>query len=414
MQPPYCMRDPAIVEAVRTKFELLRPLMTERLRRRWAACEAQTLGRGGVTLVAEATGLSRTTIWAGLKELRGRANRPGGDVHPERIRVAGGGRPLLEDTDPTLVRALEALVEPTSRGDPQSPLRWTCKSTRHLAEELVRQGHAVSYQTVATLLHTLDYSLQANRKTREGSSHPDRNAQFEYINRQVRVLQRAGQPVVSVDSKKRELIGDFKNAGEEWRPAGAPEEVRAKDFPDKHLGKVTPSGVYDLTHNEGWVSVGIDHNTALFATQTIRRWWQEMGAPLYPEAHRLLITADAGGSNGYRCRLWKVALQQLADAIGLHVAVCHFPPGTSKWNKIEHRLFCHITKNWRGRPLASRAVVVDLIGSTTTTAGLHIQAELDTNAYETGIEVSDEELATVRLKQEKFHGEWNYTITPHP
>jgi hypothetical protein len=311
-----------------------------------------------------------------------------------------------------LVQDLEALVEPTTRGDPQSPLRWTCQSTRNLAEELNRQGHGVSYRTVAALLHDLDYSLQANRKTREGSAHPDRDAQFEYINQQVRALQRAGQPVVSVDSKKRELVGDFKNGGQEWRPAGAPEEVRAKDFPDKRLGKVTPSGVYDLTYNEGWVSVGIDHNTSQFATETMRRGWCEMGAPLYPDADRLLVTVDAGGSNGYRCRLWKVALQQLADTIGLRITVCHFPPGTSKWNKIEHRMFCHITKNWRGKPLLSRAVVVNLIGNTKTKAGLHIQAELDTNTYETGIEVTDEELAAVRIKKDTFHGEWNYTISP--
>jgi DDE family transposase len=262
------------------------------------------------------------------------------------------------------------------------------------------------------LLHDLDYSLQANRKTREGSSHPDRNAQFEHISRQVRLFQRAGQPVVSVDSKKRELIGDFKNGGQEWRPAGDPEEVRAKDFPDKRLGKVTPSGVYDLTSNEGWVSVGIDHNTSRFATETIRRWWCEMGKPVYPKADRLLVTADAGGSNGYRCRLWKVALQELANTIGLDVTVCHFPPGTSKWNKIEHRMFCHITRNWRGKPLLSRAVVVNLIGNTKTKAGLQIQAELDTNSYETGIKVSDEELAVVRIAKDTFHGEWNYTISP--
>jgi hypothetical protein len=319
----------------------------------------------------------------------------------------------VEEADPILVKDLETLVEATTRGDPQSPLRWTCKSTRKLAEELNRQGHRVSYRTVAALLHDMDYSLQANRKTREGSSHPDRNAQFEYINRRVRAFQRAGQPVVSVDSKKRELVGDFKNPGQEWRPAGTPEKVRAKDFPDKRLGKVTPSGVYDLTYNEGWVSVGIDHNTSLFATETIRRWWCEMGAPLYPEADRLLVTADAGGSNGYRCRLWKVALQQLADTIGLRIEVCHFPPGTSKWNKIEHRMFCHITKNWRGKPLLSHAVVVNLIGNTKTKAGLHIQAELDTNTYETGREISDEELAAVRIEKATFHGEWNYTISPN-
>jgi hypothetical protein len=406
------MTTPAVVEAVRTKFELLRPLMTERLRRQWAACEAQLLGRGGVSAVAEATGLSRTTIWAGRKELRRRADQPEQDIPPERVRLPGAGRPFLEATDPTLVRDLEALVEPSTRGDPQSPLRWTCKSTRKLAEELCRRGHHVSHQTVAALLHDLDYSLQANRKTREGASHPDRNAQFEHINARVRAFQRRGQPVVSVDSKKRELIGDFKNAGREWQPAGTPEEVRTKDFPDKRLGKVTPSGVYDVTRNEGWVSVGIDHNTAQFATETIRRWWREMGCRAYPQAEELLILADAGGSNSSRSRLWKVSLQTLADTLGLRISVCHFPPGTSKWNKIDHRMFCHITQNWRGRPLRSRAMVVSLIGSTTTKAGLHIEADLDTNSYETGIEVSDEELAAINMKQDKFHGDWNYMIAP--
>jgi len=403
----------ATIAAVRRKFELLCPLMNERMRRHWAACEALTLQRGGIALVARATGLSRTTIWAGLRELQHPEDVPA-DLPPERSRSAGAGRPSLEATDPTLVKDLEALVEATTRGDPQSPLRWTCKSTRNLAEELNRQGHAISYRTVAALLHDLDYSLQANRKTREGASHPDRDAQFEHISRQVRVFQRARQPVVSVDTKKRELIGDFKNAGQEWRPAGDPEEVRAKDFPDKRLGKVTPAGVYDLSHNEGWVSVGIDHNTSQFVTETIRRWWREMGAPLYPGADRLLVTVDAGGSNGYRCRLWKVALQQLADSTGLRIMVCHFPPGTSKWNKIEHRMFCHITKNWRGKPLLSHAVVVNLIGNTKTKAGLHIEAKLDTNAYETGIEVSDEELAAVQIERATFHGEWNYTISPKP
>src|SRR5947208_7140745 len=407
------MTTPPVLEAVRTKFELLRPLMTERLRRQWAACEAQLLGRGGVAAVAEATGLSRTTLWAGLKELRQRADQPQQDLHPERVRLPGAGRPFLEATDPTLVRDLEALVEPSTRGDPQSPLRWTCKSTRKLAEELQCRGQHVSHQTVAALLHDLDYSLQANRKTREGSSHPDRNAQFEHINARVRAFQRRGQPVVSVDSKKREAIGDFKNPGREWQPAGSPEEVRTKDFPDKRLGKVTPSGVYDVTRNEGWVSVGIDHNTAQFATETIRRWWREMGRRAYPGAEDLLILADAGGANSSRARLWKVSLQALADALGLRMSVCHFPPGTSKWNKIEHRLFCHITQNWRGRPLRSRAMVVNLIGSTTTKAGLHIEAELDSNTYETGIEVSDEELAAVHMKKDKFHGNWNYTISPN-
>jgi hypothetical protein len=400
------------LETVRRKFELLRPLMNERMRRQWAACEAMTLPRGGVTLVAQATGLSRTTLWAGLRELRHSTEAPNADLPPQRSRHAGAGRPFLEEADPTLVKDLQALVEATTRGDPQSPLRWTCKSTRNLAVELSRQGHIVSYRTVAALLHDLDYSLQANRKTREGSSHPDRDAQFAHINRQVRLFQGAGQPVVSADTKKREMIGDFKNSGHEWRPRGSPEEVRAKDFPDKRLGKVTPAGVYDLRYNEGWVSVGIDHNTSPFVTETIRRWWREMGAPLYPKADRLLVTVDAGGSNGYRCRLWKVALQGLADTLGLRITVCHFPPGTSKWNKIEHRMFCHITKNWRGQPLLSRAVVVDLIGNTRTTSGLQVKAALDTNVYETGIEVSDEELAAVRMEKDKFHGEWNYTISP--
>jgi transposase len=406
------MNREATLESVRRKYELLRPLMNERMRRQWAASEALTLQRGGITLVAQATGLSRTTIQTGLQELKYPVGAIEDQLPAHCIRHPGAGRPLLKEADPTLVKDLEALLDATTRGDPMSPLRWTCKSTRHLADELSRQGHHVQYRTVAALLHELDYSLQANRKTREGASHPDRNAQFEHINRQVLTFQRAGQPVVSVDSKKRELIGDFKNAGQEWRPAGTPEQVRAKDFPDKQLGKVTPSGVYDLTHNEGWVSVGIDHNTSRFATETIRRWWSEMGVPVYPDADRLLVTADAGGSNGYRCRLWKIGLQQLADTIGLRITVCHFPPGTSKWNKIEHRMFCHITKNWRGKPLVSRAVVVNLIGSTTTKAGLHIQAEIDTNTYKRGIKVSDEELAAVRIDKESFHGEWNYTISP--
>jgi hypothetical protein len=398
---------------VRHKFELLRPLMNERMRRHWAACEALTLQRGGVTLVAEATGLSRTTLWAGLRELQNREGPAEPALPPQRSRHAGAGRPFLEDADPTLVHDLEALVEATTRGDPQSPLRWTCKSTRTLAAELGRQGHAIGYRTVAALLHYLGYSLQANRKTTEGASHPDRDAQFAHINDQVRRFQRLGQPVVSVDTKKRELIGDFKNPGRQWRPAGQPEEVRAKDYPDEDSEKVTPAGVYDVSYNQGWVSVGIDHNTAAFVTETIRRWWREMGEPLYPEADSLLVTVDAGGSNSYRSRLWKVAVQGLANSIGLRVRVCHFPPGTSKWNKIEHRMFCHITSNWRGQPLRSRAVVVNLIGNTKTRTGLHVNAELDSNTYETGIKVSDEELAAVRMEKDKFHGEWNYTISPN-
>jgi hypothetical protein len=400
------------VEAVRMKFRLLEPLMTERMRRQWAACEAESLGRGGVNLVARATGLSRTTIWAGRRELRRRADRPQEDLTPERVRAPGGGRHLVEQDDPALLGALRDLVELSTRGDPQSPLFWTCKSTRRLAEELGSQGHSVSHQTVAALLSGWGYSLQANRKTKEGQDHPDRDAQFEHINRRVRDFQRARQPVVSVDAKKKELVGDFRNPGRQWRPHGQPEEVRAKDFVDKQLGKAIPEGVYDLRRNEGWVSVGVDHDTAEFAVESIRRWWQEMGSSAYPRARRLLITADAGGSNGYRTRLWKLELQGLSDDTGLRISVCHFPPGTSKWNKIEHRMFCHITQNWRGRPLRSRAIVVNLIGHTTTKAGLRIQAELDPGAYRRGIKVSDEELAAINLKKDSFHGEWNYTITP--
>jgi Rhodopirellula transposase DDE domain len=400
------------MEAVRTKYQLLQPLMTERLRRQWAACEAVTLGRGGVRLVAQATGLSRTTIWAGCKELQRRADCPQDDLSPERVRAPGGGRHLIEHDDPTLLRALLAWVEASTRGDPQSPLCWTSKSTRNLAEELCGQGHAVSHQTVAALLSDQGYSLQANRKTKDGADHPDRDAQFDYINQQVRTFQRGGQPVVSVDAKKKELVGNFRNAGREWHPRGRPEEVLAKDFLNKQLGKAIPEGVYDLSRNEGWVSVGIDHDTSEFAVASIRHWWHEMGSAVYPKADRLLITADAGGSNGYRPRLWKVELQGLADDLGLGISVCHFPPGTSKWNKIEHRMFCHITQNWRGRPLRSRAIVVDLIGHTTTTTGLRIKAKLDTNAYKRGIKVSDEELAAIHLEKASFHGEWNYTITP--
>jgi len=400
------------MEVVRTKYQLLQPLMTERLRRHWAACEAASLGRGGMSLVAQATGLSRTTIWAGQRELRRRADQPQDDLAPERVRALGGGRHLVEQDDSTILTALRALVESSTRGDPESPLCWTSKSTRKLAEELCAQGHAVSHQTVAALLSDWGYSLQANRKIKEGQDHPDRDAQFEYINQQVRTFQGKGQPVVSVDAKKKELIGDFRNPGREWHRRGRPEEVRAKDFLDKQLGKAIPEGVYDLGRNEGWVSVGVDHDTAEFAAASIRRWWQEMGLPVYPRAHQLLITSDAGGSNGYRSRLWKVALQDLANDLGLPISVCHFPPGTSKWNKIEHRMFCHITKNWRGKPLRSRAIVVNLIGNTTTKTGLRIQAELDTNTYRTGVKVSDKVLAAIRLEKAPFHGEWNFTIAP--
>jgi hypothetical protein len=386
------------------------PVLDERSRRQWAATEALELGWGGVTHVATATGLSRTTIASGMRELE---RHLGGAVPSGRIRRKGGGRKCLEENDPGLWDALDALIDPVTRGDPESPLRWTCKSTRRLAAELCRQGHPISARTVAALLIEMDYSLQVNRKTREGGTHPDRNAQFEYINRQVQRLQKRGQPVVSVDTKKKELLGDFKNPGQEWQPQGEPEEVRVHDFKDPELGKAIPYGVYDVTNNQGWVSVGIDHDTAYFAARTIGRWYESMGSQRFPRAQELLITADGGGSNSCRSRLWKVALQELADDIGMKLRVCHFPPGTSKWNKIEHRLFSFITQNWRGKPLLSRQTIVNLIASTTTTTGLIVRAALDTGRYETGIKVSDNELAKVRITPARFHGEWNYSVTPH-
>src|SRR3954467_299233 len=408
------MSDAGTIE---DKYRALAERLDEATLRLWAAVEARTLGRGGVSTVAKATGMSRTTICSGLKDLESLplAAAPAaavGVASKRRIRAEGGGRKKLTDKDPTLLRDLDALVEPTARGDPQSPLRWTCKSTPRLAKELAAQGHQVSRRRVWGLLGHLGYSLQATRKTREGGQHADRDAQFNHIAYRAAQYQAAGDPVISVDTKKKELIGDFKNGGQEWQPKGEPEDVRVYDFIDPELGKVAPCGVYDVAANQGWVSVGINHDTAEFAAESIRRWWKEMGHPHYPHARRLLITADCGGSNGYRVRLWKREVQKLADEIGIEIQVCHFPPGTSKWNKIEHRMFCHITNNWRGKPLLSRAVVVNLIGSTKTRAGLHIQAELDTNTYETGIEVSDEELAAVRLEKATFHGEWNYTISP--
>jgi hypothetical protein len=385
--------------------------MDERMRRHWAAAEAEVVGWGGVSLVAIATGLARNTIAAGLRELEHQRAHPSEAIRPG-IRGPGAGRKPLTQTDPMLLLALEALVDPVTRGHPESPLRWTCKSTSKLAEELAHQNHAVTDRTVAKLLKDAGYSLQANRKTREGSSHPDRNAQFEYIGRQVTAFQKQRQPVVSVDTKKKELVGEFKNAGQEWQPQGQPEKVKVHDFPDKKLGKAIPYGVYDLASNEGWVSVGIDHDTAQFAAASIRRWWQEMGCQRFGRATKLMITADGGGSNSSRNRLWKVALQELADDLDLELHVCHFPPGTSKWNKIEHRLFSFITKNWRGRPLTSYQTIVSLIGATTTKTGLTVRAALDSNEYETGITVSDDELGRVNCKPAKFHGEWNYTIRP--
>ena len=407
------MNATTTLATVQEKHRSLAPIMDERMRRRWAASEALALGWGGISLVAQATGLSPVTIRQGIAELKDSTTLAADEAEGNaRIRRPGGGRKRLSESDCTLRKDLEELVDPATRGHPQSPLLWTCKSTRNLADALTEKGHDVSHQTVARLLQEMDYNLQVNRKTKEGASHPDRNAQFEYIAKRVRSFQRRGQPVVSVDTKKKELIEDFKNGGQEWQPKGEPEEVRCKDFKDKQLGKVAPYGIYDLTANVGWVSVGIDHDTAQFATETVRRWWQNMGRPVYPQAKELLVTADGGGSNGSRTRLWKVELQSLANQIGLRISVCHFPPGTSKWNKIEHRMFCHITENWRGRPLISRAVVVNLIGSTKTKAGLRIQAELDTNSYPTGIKVTDEELAAIKIKTHSFHGDWNYTIAP--
>jgi hypothetical protein len=404
------MHDAAVTERIRRKFHALTVVMDERMRRQWAAAEAMELAWGGISCVANATGISRTTILAGIHELK--AQQDSESLPSLSIRRPGGGRKLLVETDPELWDALDALVDPVTRGHPETPLRWTCKSTRQLAEELCRQNHPVSDRTVASLLHAAGYSLQANRKTREGKDHPDRNAQFEYISRQVQRVQKRGQPVVSVDTKKKELVGDFKNPGQEWRPKENPQKVRTHDFKDKELGKAIPYGVYDLANNQGWVSIGIDHDTAHFAANSIRRWWDDMGNKRFPRAMELLITADGGGSNGYRCRLWKVALQGLADQLDLKLRICHFPPGTSKWNKIEHRLFSYITSNWRGQPLVDLKTIVNLIASTTTKTGLVVQAALDTNMYETGIKVTDEEMAKLRITPCSFHGEWNYTIVP--
>jgi hypothetical protein len=401
------------VTKIEEKYQALSGRLDEATRRLWAATEARSLGRGGVSLVAKAVGMSRTTIHAGLAELKSgpAASDPAHDAKL-RCRTAGGGRSRLAEKDAGLLHDLDALVEPASRGDPMSPLRWTCKSTYRLAEELRRQGHVVCQRTICDLLGQMGFSLQSARKTREGRQHADRDAQFGHIARAVADYQAAGDPVVSVDTKKKELIGDFKNAGQEWQPKGSPEEVRVHDFIDPALGKVAPYGVYDVTANAGWVNVGIDHDTAEFAVESIRRWWREMGAEVYPCARRLLITADCGGSNGNRVRLWRWELQKLADELGLTVQVCHLPPGTSKWNKIEHRMFCHITANWRGRPLVSRQVVVNLIGCTTAKNGLHIKAALDEKAYAPGIKVTDEELASLALERDEFHGEWNYRLRP--
>jgi transposase len=393
------------------KFCALSPLLDERARRQWAATEALAYGWGGLAAVRSATGLSTNTIRKGMAELAARQADPQARVE-KRLRREGGGRKRLDEVSPSVRAALDRLVEPATRGDPHSPLRWSCKSTARLAQELTRQGHPIGARTVARLLKEMGYSLQGNRKTKEGASHPDRNAQFDFINTTVQQFQQRGQPVISVDTKKKERVGQFKNGGREWYPKGKPEEVEIHDFVDQELGKVIPYGVYDVSHNEGWVSVGIDHDTAQFAAQAIGRWWDKMGSKRYPKAKELLIIADCGGSNGNRNRLWKTALQQLADRLGLPLHVCHLPPGTSKWNKIEHRMFSHITQNWRGRPLISHEVIIKLIANTTTRAGLKIRAQLDKARYPTGIKVSDAELHAVNLKTADYHGEWNYTILP--
>jgi hypothetical protein len=396
------------IAKLKEKFAALMPALNERSRRLVAAAEAKSLGYGGTAAVARASGISRATIGRGLKDL----NSDEEPMDPERVRRPGAGRKKLQEVDTRLVADLESLVQPVTRGHPQSPLKWTCKSLRVLAGELQGLGHTISYPTVGTLLVQAGYSLQANRKTREGKQHRDRNAQFEYINRRILQQQRAGEPAISVDTKKKELVGDFKNTGQEWRPRGRPRRVRVHDFMLPEKGKAIAYGVYDLTNNAGWVSVGIDHDTAAFAVQSIRRWWQTMGRRVYPRATSLLITADSGGSNGSRIRLWKWELQRLATQTGLSISVCHFPPGTSKWNKIEHRLFSFISKNWRGRPLESLAVIVSLIAGTRTTTGLKVRCELDTRRYPEGQKVSDAQLATLNIRPSRFHGDWNYTIHP--
>ena len=397
------------------KFERIRPHLNESGLRLWVANEALSLGYGGVSKVARATGVSRTTIHAGVAELKGSTLKTAGPaMGVGRCRRAGGGRKRLTENDPGLLEALNRLVDPVTRGDPESCLRWTSKSTTKLAKELTQSGHGVSQRSVCDLLAREGYSLQSVRKTREGGNHLDRDAQFHHLHAQIQAAIQGEEPVISVDTKKKELVGDFKNAGQEWQKKGEPVAVRVHDFIDPALGKATPYGVYDLAANQGWVSVGINHDTAEFAVESIRRWWGAMGKPRYPAATRLLITADCGGSNGYRVRLWKVALQRLANETGLTLQVCHLPPGTSKWNKIEHRMFCHITKNWRGRPLESLAIIVSLIGNTTTANGLKIRAEIDASHYCKGQKISDEEMARIQLHPDLFHGEWNYSISPCP
>ena len=393
------------VAVIGQKYLALRDVLDERARRLWAATEARAAGRGGFTAVVKATGMSSKTLARGIREL------DSGEKLPlNRIRRPGGGRKAAKILDPGLTVALEELLEPVTRGDPESPLRWTSKSLRRLSEELRAQGYQASHTLVGQLLREAGYSLQANRKTREGTDHPDRDAQFEHLNRCVRRQLKRGGPAISVDTKKKELVGNFKNGGQEWRPKGKPQEVRMHDFPDRHKGKAIPYGVYDVGANQGWVSVGVDHDTAAFAVHTIRRWWRNMGQRSYPQADSLLITADGGGSNGVR--LWKWELQKLADDTGLTIQVCHLPPGTSKWNKIEHRMFSFISKNWRGKPLLTHATIVNLISATRTQKGLTIRCVRDRKKYPKKIKVTDEQMHTLRLTPDRFHGDWNYTIRP--
>jgi len=396
-------------DLIRQRFEALDPVLDEQARRRFAAAEARALGRGGVTLVSNVTGIARSTINRGIVEIAQNVSAGEG-----RVRRPGGGRKAKTQEDPTLLEDLQKLLEASTRGDPMSPLLWTSKSLDKLCAALSDMGHDVCPNVVAKLLRRLGYSLQGNRKTREGSRHPDRDAQFQYLDACMKEHMAEQSPVISVDTKKKELVGDFKNGGRELRPKASPEEVRVHDFIDPELGRAVPYGIYDIADNKGWVSVGVDHDTAAFAVNTIRTWWSTMGQPRYPAAKRLMITADGGGSNGARVRLWKIELQKLVDEIGIPVTVCHLPPGTSKWNKIEHRLFAFITKNWRGKPLVSHQAIVQLIGATTTQKGLEVRATLDTNTYPAGIKVSDEEMATLAIDRHAFHGEWNYTLRPRP
>ncbi len=398
---------------IQKRYETMLPYLNEKQSRLLVATEAKILGRGGISLVSMATGVSRPTITMGCKELSNPPDIGVSKDEPKRVRRPGGGRKKTILRDPDLLKDLEGLIEPVTRGDPESALRWTCKSVRKLSDELNKMGHKTSHQLVSELLHASGYSLQANRKTHEGDSHADRNEQFEHIHNKIQEFQEANQPVISVDTKKKELLGNYKNNGKELRPMGQPEEVNVYDFINKELGKVAPYGIYDVQQNSGWVNVGTDHDTSSFAVESIRRWWHDMGQELYSGAKQLFITADGGGSNGYRVRLWKVELQKLANEIGLDISVSHLPPGTSKWNKIEHRLFSFISKNWRGKPLISHEVVVNLIAATTTKKGLTVKCQLDTNIYPKGIKVTDEELQKVSIERDAFHGEWNYIIRPN-